>query len=96
MQLVDNRTPVFILHSQDLSDEVAELADRFRRLGAPTIIVGPDTAARGSDTIEIPDGVNEIYQTLNYVIPLQLFVYYSSVSRGLNPDQPTKLKKVVV
>jgi glucosamine--fructose-6-phosphate aminotransferase (isomerizing) len=96
MQLVDKRTPVFILHSRELFDELVELTDRFNRFGAPTIIVGPDTAARGSDAIEIPDGVNEIYQPLSYVIPLQLFAYYSSVSRGLNPDKPTKLKKVVV
>jgi glucosamine--fructose-6-phosphate aminotransferase (isomerizing) len=94
MQLVDERTPVFILQ-RELSDELGELTDRFKRLGAPTIIVGPNTAAKESDTIEIPDGVNEIYQPLTYVIPLQLFAYYSSISRGLNPDQPTKLKKVV-
>jgi glucosamine--fructose-6-phosphate aminotransferase (isomerizing) len=94
MQLVDERTPVFILQ-RELSDELEELTDRFKRLGAPTIIVGPDTAVNESDTIEIPDGVNEIYQPLTYVIPLQLFAYYSSISRGLNPDQPTKLKKVV-
>ena len=95
MQLVDERTPVVILE-HELSEESVELADRFKRLGAPTIIVGPDTAVRGSDAIGIPVGVNEIYQPVSYVIPLQLFAYYSSVSRGLNPDQPTKLKKVVV
>ena len=95
MQLVDERTPVFILQPE-ISAESAELSDRFNRLGAPTIIVGPDTASGESDAIEIPTGVNEIYQPLSYVIPLQLFAYYSSISRGLNPDQPTKLKKVVV
>jgi len=95
MQLVDGRTPVFILQ-HEISVESTELTGRFKRLGAPTIIVGPDTAGRGSEVIEIPEGVNEIYQPLSYVIPLQLFAYYSSVSRGLNPDQPTKLRKVVV
>ena len=95
MQLVDKRTPVFILQ-HELSDESVELTERFKRLGAPTIIVGPDTAVRESDAIEIPAGVNDVYQPLSYVIPLQLFAYYSSISRGLNPDQPTKLKKVVV
>ena len=94
MQLVDKRTPVFILQ-HELSDESVELPDRFKRLGAPTIIVGPDTGARGSDAIEIPTGVNDVFQPMSYVVPLQLFAYYSSISRGLNPDQPTKLKKVV-
>ena len=94
MQLVDKRTPVFILQ-HELSDESVELTDRFKRLGAPTTIVGPDTAAMGSEAIEIPAGVNDVFQPMSYVIPLQLFAYYSSISRGLNPDQPTKLKKVV-
>jgi len=95
MQLVDKRTPVFILQ-HELSDESVELTDRFKRFGAPTIIVGPDTAGRGSEAIEIPAGVNDVFQPMSYVIPLQLFAYYSSIARGLNPDQPTKLKKVVV
>jgi len=94
MQLVDQRTPVFLLQ-YELTDELLELTDRFKRLGAPTIIVGSDTAAKGSDAIEIPAGVNDVFQPMSYVIPLQLFAYYSSISRGLNPDQPTKLKKVV-
>jgi glucosamine--fructose-6-phosphate aminotransferase (isomerizing) len=94
MQLVDRRTPIFILQ-REFSDELSELTDRFKRLGAPTIIVGPHTAVSESDTIEIAGGVNEMFQPLTYVIPLQLFAYYSSISRGLNPDQPTKLKKVV-
>ena len=94
MQLVDRRTPIFILQ-REFSDELSELTDRFKRLGAPTIIVGPHIGVSESDTIEIASGVNEMFQPLTYVIPLQLFAYYSSISRGLNPDQPTKLKKVV-
>jgi glucosamine--fructose-6-phosphate aminotransferase (isomerizing) len=94
MQLVDKRTPVFILQRES-SVELSDLINRFKRLGAPIIIVGPRSIVDDTDVLEIADGVDEMFEPLTYVIPLQLFAYYSSVSRGLNPDQPTKLKKVV-
>ena len=94
MQLVDKRTPILILQREP-SEELSGLAERFKRLGAPTIIVGPHTSAIEGDSIEIAGDVEEMFQPLTYVIPLQLFAYYSSISRGLNPDQPSKLKKVV-
>jgi glucosamine--fructose-6-phosphate aminotransferase (isomerizing) len=94
MQLVDNRTPIFLLQNQT-PDEIPKLAESFRRLGAPTIIVGPNISEVIGDTIEVAGGLEELFLPLIYVIPLQLFAYYSSVARGLNPDSPTKLKKVV-
>ena len=94
MQLVDRRTPILILQ-RDSSEEISELAERFKRLGAPTIIVEPHTSGIEGDVIETAGDVEEMFQPLTYVIPLQLFAYYSSISRGLNPDRPSKLKKVV-
>jgi len=94
MQLAGERTPILILQ-RDFSDELSGLTERFKRLGAPTIIVGPNTSASEGNVIQIVNGVEEMFQPLTFVIPLQLFAYYSSISRGLNPDQPTKLKKVV-
>jgi glucosamine--fructose-6-phosphate aminotransferase (isomerizing) len=94
MQLVDNRTPIFLLQNQIL-DEIPKLAESFRRLGAPTIIVGSNTSGVPGDSIDVAGGLEELFLPLTYVIPLQLFAYYSSVARGLNPDNPTKLKKVV-
>jgi glucosamine--fructose-6-phosphate aminotransferase (isomerizing) len=94
MQLVDNRTPIFLLQNEIL-DEIPKLAESFRRLGAPTIIVGSDISGALGETIEVVGGLEELFLPLIYVIPLQLFAYYSSVARGLNPDNPTKLRKVV-
>jgi glucosamine--fructose-6-phosphate aminotransferase (isomerizing) len=94
MQLVDNRTPIFLLQNE-IMDEVPKLAESFRRLGAPTIIVGTAISGAVGETIEVAEGLDELFLPLTYVIPLQLFAYYSSVARGLNPDNPTKLKKVV-
>jgi len=94
MQLVDNRTPVFIIQHES-SSEILELADEFRRFGAPTIIVGPHNNETAGEMIETPDSVEKLFSPLTNIIPLQLFAYYSSIARKLNPDRPTKLKKVV-
>jgi glucosamine--fructose-6-phosphate aminotransferase (isomerizing) len=94
MQLVDNRTPIFLLQN-GIMDEIPKLSESFRRLGAPTIIVGADISGAVGETIEVAKGLDELFLPLTHVIPLQLFAYYSSVARGLNPDNPTKLKKVV-
>ena len=94
MQLVDNRTPIFLLQDGGRED-VPKLAESFQKLGAPTIIVGPSIRGAVGETVEVAEGLEELFLPLTYVIPLQLFAYYSSVTRGLNPDNPTKLRKVV-
>jgi glucosamine--fructose-6-phosphate aminotransferase (isomerizing) len=96
-QLVDYRTPVFIIQSQGEAEEVFHLAGSFRRFGAPTVIVaGKNEATLPKDvmTLEVAPHA-EVFSPLIYVIPMQLYAYYSSVVRGLNPDRPEKLKKVV-
>ena len=43
----------------------------------------------------LPEGIPQPFSPLPYVLPLQLFAYYTAVSKGLNPDKPEKLTKVV-
>jgi len=98
MQLVDDRTPVFILQSHGEAEQAHRLAESFMRFGAPTVAVGPremDISQESRTTFEIAQGVADVLSPLVYVVPLQLFAYYSSVVRGLNPDRPKKLRKVV-
>ena len=47
------------------------------------------------DYIEVPKLDDPIFTPILYVIPLQLFAYYMSVEKGLNPDQPRSLAKSV-
>ena len=47
------------------------------------------------DYFEIPAGVPTILSPIPYVVPLQLFAYYMSVERGVNPDKPRNLAKSV-
>jgi glucosamine--fructose-6-phosphate aminotransferase (isomerizing) len=98
MQLVDSGTPVFILQSQGESKQVHDLGASFLRFGAPTTVIrrkGEGTLKEDLPAIEVAPDVAEVFSPLIYVIPLQLCAYYSSVIRGLNPDRPEKLTKVV-
>jgi len=95
MQLVDSRTPILILQDPGTSDEVMKLAESFKRFQAPVIIFRSKDNSIEGKTIKTVGGVDEIFLPLVDVIPLQLYSYYSSVVRGLNPDNPPKLKKVV-
>ena len=98
MQLVDNRTPVFILESPGETEQARRLSESFQRFGAPTALIRETVGLSSSEEIaslEVSASSAEILSPLSYVIPLQLYAYYSSVIRGLNPDRPEKLKKVV-
>ena len=45
------------------------------------------------DVIFVPE--NKTYASLLGIIPIQLLAYHLSVNRGINPDKPKNLAKVV-
>ena len=45
------------------------------------------------NSIYIPN--NKSFSSLLGIIPLQLIAYYLSIKRGINPDKPKNLAKVV-
>ena len=45
--------------------------------------------------LPLPPDLPEVLTPLPYVVPLQMFAYYVSVERGLNPDKPRNLAKSV-
>ena len=45
--------------------------------------------------LPIPSDMPKVLTPLPFIIPLQLFAYYMSVKRGLNPDKPRNLAKSV-
>jgi glucosamine--fructose-6-phosphate aminotransferase (isomerizing) len=98
MQLVDSRTPVVLLEGSQESEQVAQLAKSFLRFGAPTVVIKrktADTTADGVDTLDVAPNIEDVFCPLVYVIPLQLYAFYAALERGLNPDSPVKLTKVV-
>ena len=98
MQLVDARTPIFLLQGLKEGEQVAQLAKSFLKFGAATVVIKRETTnmpAEGSYGVDVAPGIDETFSPLVYVIPLQLYAFYASLARGLNPDKPVKLTKVV-
>ena len=99
VQLVNERTPiVLIVPPHELQGESMSLIKDLKRFKAPLIAVSEE--GRGIENacerlLPIPKGVPEVFSPILNVVPLQLLAYYLSVSRGLNPDKPEKLSKVV-
>lgn len=98
IQLVDKRTPVLFILSPDEIESLLGLMENLRRFGAPLISISEKMNKLkkiSTKVICILGGFPKVFSPLLYVIPLQLFAYYSSIARNLNPDKPEKLTKVV-
>ncbi len=67
--------------------------------GAKIIVVCEDQDKeiidQSDDYIEVPKGIPEVLTSIPYIVPLQLFAYFLSVERGLDPDKPRNLAKSV-
>ncbi len=99
MQLVNERTPiVLIVPPHELQGESVSLIKDLRRFKAPLIAVSEEEGEiekACERLLPVPKGAPEVFSPILSVVPLQLLAYYLSVSRGLNPDKPEKLSKVV-
>jgi glucosamine--fructose-6-phosphate aminotransferase (isomerizing) len=63
---------------------------------APIIFITNNINAlveNNSDIIFVPE--NKTYASLLGIIPIQLLAYYLSLNKGINPDKPKNLAKVV-
>jgi len=72
------------------------VAGGLRRRGAELMIVSNERRALENATVGVylPIAVDEILSPIPAIVPGQLFAYYLSVARGLDPDQPRGLRKV--
>jgi glucosamine--fructose-6-phosphate aminotransferase (isomerizing) len=99
MQLVDKKTTLFYILTKDqLNGSLSEI-NRMRSFGASVLTISETMDKRSMDAsselVCVPPGFPTVFSSVTYIVPLQLFAYYSSVARGLNPDKPEKLTKVV-
>lgn len=96
--LLDKNFPVILLncvetHTPKITNCYEEIISR----EAPVIIVSSYrmNTTKDSSTKEICIPINRDYGSLLGLIPLQLLSYYLSIERGINPDTPKNLAKVV-
>jgi len=90
---------IFICPRDETHETIIEDIKEAKALGASVIAIveegDEEIKALADDYVEIVKGMPEVFSSILYVIPLQLFAYYMAVERGLDPDRPRHLTKAV-
>lgn len=89
----------FFLSESGFESEISVL-EEMKELGGRTLVVthAANSAVKKSADflIELPLGVPEIARLAAAVIPGQLLGFHTGMSKGLNPDEPRNLTRVVM
>ena len=98
--LLDADFPVIIINCEDEHDDkITSCYHEVKARHSPQILISTSTKTKTStktstnNTIIVPK--NKHYGALLALIPLQLMSYYLSINKGINPDTPKNLAKVV-
>ena len=95
--LLDENFPVIILNlDQSHRTKTLNCYQEVLSRNSPIIFITNDKCILNdieSEYILIPE--NKTYASLLGIIPIQLLAYYISINRGINPDKPKNLAKVV-
>jgi len=95
--LLDEEFPVIILNlDQTHRAKTMNCYQEVKSRNSPIIMISNDISILDeicSDVIFVPE--NKSYASLLGIIPIQLMAYYLSVNKGINPDKPKNLAKVV-
>jgi glucosamine--fructose-6-phosphate aminotransferase (isomerizing) len=89
----------FLLSETAYREELSVL-EEVKRLGGTTLVVAnrPDALARSAAdlVIELEDDGPEAARVPLYLLPGQLMGLYTGVKKGLDPDSPRHLSRVVI
>ena len=95
--LLDENFPVIIFNlDQTHRAKTLNCYQEVLSRNSPIIFITNDKSILNeiqSEYILIPE--NKTYASLLGIIPVQLLAYYLSINRGINPDKPKNLAKVV-
>lgn len=90
--MLKRHTPVIIL-TGDNNEMCKEVAEKVKNAGGAVIVVGPDNLPSSEAFIPVND--LKIFTDLISIIPLQLLAYKTALIKGLDPDKPPGLEKIV-
>ena len=97
--LVDERTPsVFIIPQGGVYEKVIANMEEVKARGGPVIAVveeGDQYASALADDVIVVPRVDEVFQPIVSIVPLQLLAYHIAVLRGCDVDKPRNLAKSV-
>jgi glucosamine--fructose-6-phosphate aminotransferase (isomerizing) len=95
--LLDEKFPVIILNmDQTHRAKTLNCYQEVSSRNAPVLLITNDISISSEvscDIIYVPE--NKSYASLLGIIPIQLLAYHLSVNKGINPDKPKNLAKVV-
>jgi glucosamine--fructose-6-phosphate aminotransferase (isomerizing) len=95
--LLDENFPVIILNmDQTHRAKTLNCYQEVSSRNAPILLITNDISISSEvscDIIYVPE--NKSYASLLGIIPIQLLAYYLSINKGINPDKPKNLAKVV-
>lgn len=89
--MIEQNTPIILLYKQR-DHFVKSIVEEIKTRGAFIIEISPN-APESSNSIILPN--NKTFTGLIAVIVLQLLSYHLSIAKGINPDRPRNLAKVV-
>jgi len=103
--LVERSFPVFVFAPSGVTwPSISHVLDRLQELKAETLII---TDSRNSEAREraarfillpiepgSPGGPQDLYTSIPYIVPAQLFAGHLASIKGLNPDSPRTLNKI--
>ena len=94
--LLDERFPVIIINCHnEHTTKVLNCFEEVHSRNSPIIIITNNNLDLKKECDIIKISKNNSYGSLLAIIPLQLLAYYLSINRGINPDIPKNLAKVV-
>jgi glucosamine--fructose-6-phosphate aminotransferase (isomerizing) len=95
--LLDENFPVIILNmDQTHRAKTLNCYQEVSSRNAPVLLITNDISISSDvscDIIYVPE--NKSYASLLGIIPIQLLAYHLSINKGINPDKPKNLAKVV-
>lgn len=92
--LLDDKMPVILLNNNLLYEpKVINAYEEILSRNSPIIFITNNKSIKYPNCIYIPN--NKSFSSLLGIIPLQFIAYYVSIKRGINPDKPKNLAKVV-
>ena len=92
--LLDQNMPVILLNNNiNFESKVINAYEEISSRNSPIIFITNNRNLKFKNSIYIP--YNRSFSSLIGIVPLQLIAYYCSLEKGINPDKPKNLAKVV-
>ena len=89
--MIETDTPIIVIY-KERDHFIKSIVEEIKTRGAYVIEISPN-AVNDANSFILPS--NKTFTGLLAVIALQLLSYYLSVKKGINPDRPRNLAKVV-